>query len=361
MKSKAAVAWALSLGLLAGYRVSLPGYRYEFPRDFYNHADFRTEWWYYTGNLHSADGKRRFGFELTFFRQGIEGQGQARPAGVWDVRDVWLAHLALSDLDGQRFFHTERLNRSGAGTAGAEQSQARVWNGNWEAKWLPDGQRLQAVAGEFGFNLALHPVKKPVVHGVDGVSQKAPGAGHASNYFSQTRLKTSGTIRIGGQSFTVDGLSWMDHEFFTSRMDANQSGWDWFSLEFEDGSEMMLYRLRRKDGSADGYSSGTYVDPQGRATHLKLADFSLTPGKIWTSPATGGQYPVGWTILVPSLGLNVALTTRLAGQELVGANKASPTYWEGAIEVIGAKQGHPVKGAGYLEMTGYAGLVNFGG
>ena len=359
MKSKALLASFFCVTLLPGYRVSLPGYRYQFPADFYSHPAFRTEWWYYTGNLHSADGVRRFGFELTFFRQGVDRP--QRPAAVWDVRDVWLAHLALSDLDGHRFFHTERLNRSGAGIAGAEEGQHRVWNGNWEVKWSGDSQQLQAVADQFRFQLSLQPIKPPVVHGADGISQKSAGAGHASNYFSQSRLQTKGTIEVGTEKFQVEGLSWMDHEFFTHQMEASQSGWDWFSLQFDDGSDLMLYRLRRKDGSSDPYSSGTYIDPQGRATHLKLPDATLVPGKVWKSPATGGQYPINWTIRVPSLGLDVALSTRLPQQELTGASKASPAYWEGAIEVTGTKQGHAVKGAGYLEMTGYAGAVNFGG
>lgn len=340
MRSKA----ALSL-LLAAYRLALPGYYYEFPRDYFNHPQFQTEWWYYTGNLHTPDG-RRFGFELTFFRQALDRQ--ERPAGVWDVRDVWFAHLALSDIGGGQFFHTERWNRSGPGLAGADETQRRVWNGNWQARWTESGEDLQAIEDRFQFRLTLKRMKPPVIHGTNGVSQKAEGAGHASHYFSETRLATSGTLEVGGHSFTVEGLSWMDHEFFTHQLTADQVGWDWFSLQFEDRSELMLYRLRRKDGSVDPYSSGTYVDPAGHATHIKLADFTAVPGRTWN------RYPIAWTIRVASLGLDVALTTRLDQQELKGASKVSPTYWEGAIEVRGSKGGRPIEGVGYLEMTGYS-------
>ena len=232
MRSK----WATSLMLaIMPFQPALPGYKYEFPRDCFNHPEYRTEWWYYTGNVHTTQG-RRFGFELTFFRQGIDRDRKA--GNVWDVRDVWLAHLALSDIDGKRFFHTERLNRSGPGLAGSDETQARVWNGNWQAGWSPDGgERLQAVAEQFQFDLALRPLKAPVIHGVGGINQKSEGSGHASHYFSQTRLETHGELSIEGTVYTVDGLAWMDHEFFTEQMAANLSGWDWFSLQLDDRSE----------------------------------------------------------------------------------------------------------------------------
>jgi predicted secreted hydrolase len=342
------------------YRVATPGYRYSFPSDHFNHPEFQTEWWYYTGNLRAPDG-RRFGFELTFFRQGVNRK--ATPPEVWEVRDVWLAHLALSDIEGGRFLHTERLNRSGAGIAGADAAQARVWNGNWQAQWKLDAQapggmaaqQLQAVADRFSFDLALRTAKPPVIHGQNGISQKAEGAGRASHYISYTRLATSGMIRIEGQQFQVEGESWMDHEFFTHQLAANQSGWDWFSLQFQDGSEVMLFQLRRKDGSRDAFSAGTYIDALGRATHLSTKDFSLTPGILWTSPLSGGRYPIAWSIRIPPLGLEAALSTRLPQQELTGKTSTAPTYWEGAIDVTGMRKGQPIQGRGYLEMTGYAG------
>ncbi len=355
MKSRVIGLLALAgmLGAAADpYRLALPGYKYDFPRDNFSHPEYQTEWWYYTGNLHASDG-RKFGFELTFFRQGV--RREARVASVWDVQDVWLAHLALSDIDGGRFYHNERLNRSGAGLAGADPAQARVWNGNWQVRWIGDGEHLQAIGDGFEFDLTARSEKPAVIHGVDGVSQKSEGAGKASHYFSETRLRTSGAVAFDGRKYMVDGLAWMDHEFFTHQLAGNQSGWDWFSLQFDDGSELMLYRLRLKDGSPDPYSSGTYVDAHGKTTHLKRDEFALTPGKLWT------KYPIAWRIGVPSLSLDVSLGTRLPQQELTGTNRASPSYWEGAIEVHGSKQGHAVKGVGYLEMTGYAGPVSFGG
>lgn len=366
MKSSSAVALGIALNLFGAnvtqYRLALPGYLYQFPRDHFNHPDFQTEWWYYTGNVHTAKG-RRFGFELTFFRQGVT---RKPPANVWDVQDVWMAHLALSDVDGGTFLHTERLNRAGAGIAGADLDRGSVWNGNWEASWRLDprapggavSQTLMAITDEFSFNLGLRPEKPPVIHGQDGISQKAEGAGHASHYISLTRLATKGTITLAGESFAVDGLSWMDHEFFTHLLAPEQTGWDWIGLQLDNGSEIMLYRLRRKDGRIDAYSSGSYIDPQGRVEHLATNEFSFAPtAEAWTSPATGARYPIAWTIAVPSLHLNLALSTSLPQQELTGKTASAGSYWEGAVECSGVSNARRVKGVGYLEMTGYAGAV----
>jgi predicted secreted hydrolase len=337
-----------------GHRLALPGYQFEFPRDHFNHPDFRTEWWYYTGNLRTAEG-RRFGFELTFFRQ--RASLTKKKGSVWDVRDIWMAHLALSDINGGQFLHTERLNRSGPGVAGADQQQARVWNGNWQAQWMPDAQKLEAVADRFSFELSLKSEKPPVIHGRDGVSQKAEGAGKASHYISLTRLDTTGTIVLDGKRFSVEGTSWMDHEFFSHQLEGDQAGWDWFSLQLADHSELMLFRLRRKDGSLDPFSAGTFVDPQGHTRHLAAGDFTVTPGKTWTSPATGGRYPVEWTIEVPSIGFKAAIHTPMAQQELTGDSRTGTSYWEGAVDVDATRLGRPLTGVGYLEMTGYTGPI----
>jgi predicted secreted hydrolase len=357
MRSKFLVGLIAALTLFASsdapYRTALPGYHYEFPRDHFNHPDFQTEWWYYTGNLRTSEG-RRFGFELTFFRHSVD---RSPATTVWDVRNAWLAHLALSDIDGKRFLYTQRLNRSGAGLAGAGLEQRRVWNGNWFVQWGEKDQKLEAIADRFRLELTLEPVKPPVIHGENGVSQKAAGAGHASHYISFTRLATRGSITLDGVAYTVEGLTWMDHEFFTHQLEASQTGWDWFSLQFDDGSELMLFRLRRKDGSVDPYSAGTYIDARGRAKHIGVRDFALTPGATWTSPETHGRYPIAWTIHVTPLDLHLALKTDLPQQELTGRGM---NYWEGAIEVGGTKQGRAVKGVGYLEMTGYAGAVRIG-
>lgn len=350
--SAIAVLAALSL-FASDYRQALPGYRFEFPRDHFNHPEFRTEWWYYTGNLRASNGQR-FGFELTFFRHAL-APDLPKDANIWDVRDVWMAHFALSDINGGRFFNTDRLNRSGAGLAGVDAQRGLIWNGNWSVEWKDSSQALRATAEQFSVDLSLHPQKPPVIHGANGVSQKSAGVGRASHYVSLTRIATKGNITVEGKRYEVEGLSWMDHEFFSHSMESNQAGWDWFSLQFDDGSDLMLYRIRRKDGTVEPYSSGTYVDQAGRSRSLRSTDFQLIPGSKWTSPQTKAQYPIEWTISVPSLDLNAKVTTRLPQQELASESGAGNIYWEGAVEVEGSRAGR-----GYLEMTGYTSAIRMG-
>jgi predicted secreted hydrolase len=354
MKSSLAGLAALLVVLpqmAAQYRTALPGYHYEFPRDHFNHPDFQTEWWYYTGNLKSADG-HRFGFELTFFRQGVD-RDTAR-TGSWDVRDLYFAHLALSDLEGSRFYHAERTNRAGPGIAGISEAEGRIWNGNWQIERQDQEQKLQGIDARFELHLTLRSEKPPVIHGGNGVSQKAEGRGRASHYISQTRLVANGRIELSGRNFEVAGLAWMDHEFFTQQLEPEQVGWDWLSLQLDDRTELMLFRIRRKDGSIDPYSAGTFVDARGQSQHLRAGEFSLEPvGETWTSPVTHANYPIHWKILVPALGIEFELTTPLPSQELTGNSTLAPNYWEGAITFQGRKDRSALAGTGYLEMTGY--------
>ncbi len=350
-----ALAWLIFLLLAhpagAQYKTALPGYRFEFPKDHFNHPKFQTEWWYFTGNVTSDDG-HRFGYELTFFRQGLNRE--AKKGETWDIEDIYLAHLALSDIDGSQFYHTERTNRAGPGIAGIDEAAQRIWNGNWNVLWSGADQKLQAVDERFRLLLTLHPEKPPVIHGENGVSQKAEGLGRASHYISLTRLKTNGTIEVGKNTFRVNGDSWMDHEFFTHQLEANQVGWDWLSIQLSDNSELMLYQIRRKDGSVDPHSSGTYVDQRGESLHLRASDFVLAPeGKIWKSPVTAATYPILWRISIPKLGIELETSTELKTQEISGQSKIAPSYWEGAIGLTGRKGANRLGGVGYLEMTGY--------
>lgn len=342
----------VAMPLTAQYQRALPGYHYQFPRDHFNHPDYQTEWWYYTGNLRSADG-HRLGFELTFFRQGVS-RGKPQTSD-WDIEDIYLAHFALSDLDGGRFYHTERVNRAGPGLAGVSQQTAKVWNGNWQVQWMGNQQQLQAIAQDFTLRLAMTSRKPPVLHGKDGVSQKAAGTGQASHYISFTRLLTNGTVNLNGREYQVEGTAWMDHEFFTRQLATDESGWDWVSLQLDDNTELMLYRLRHKDGSVDPFSSGTYVDAEGKPAYLGVADFSMQPEKDrYASLETHALYPIVWRITVPSLRLDLQLTTPLKSQELVSGMGAGLSYWEGAITVAGTRDRKPAKGVGFLELTGYA-------
>ena len=354
MKSRWSCIAALlffSAAAIAQYRDAVPGYRYKFPQDHFNHPDFQTEWWYYTGNVKSADG-HRFGFELTFFRLGIDRS--AKTASTWEVRDLYLTHLALSDLDGSKFLHTERTNRAGPGLAGVSDADRRIWNGNWQVAWRGDEQILRAIDERFALHFTLQSIKPPVIHGANGVSQKAEGAGRASHYISLTRLNTSGEVQLGGKTFEVTGTAWMDHEFFTHQLEADQVGWDWMSIQLQDHSELMLFHIRRKDGSIDPYSAGSFVDARGDTTHLRRDEFTLeSAGGVWVSPVTRAAYPTHWKIAIPKLGLALESSTLLPSQELASPAGFVPAYWEGAVVLTGSKGRSPIDGVGYLEMTGY--------
>ena len=331
------------------YAPALPGYHYEFPRDHFDHPEYGTEWWYYTGNLRAEDG-RRFGFELTFFRQGVSREASASP---WFIHDVYMAHLALTDISKGRYFSTERINRSGPGIAAVDASSRTIWNGNWQTRIGENLHVLRGVGENFTFDLQLMPQKPPAIQGQNGVSQKAAGAGNASHYLSFTRMATAGTVNLDGTRYKVDGEAWMDHEFFSASMGGDEVGWDWLSIQLDDRSELMLYRLRHKDGSVDPYSSGTYVDSLGKATHLALRDFTMTrTGTTWHSERTSGTYPIAWSVTVPGLSLNLNISTPVKAQEFV--SRYGPSYWEGAIDVTGQHLGKMIGGSGYLEMTGYA-------
>jgi len=340
--------------LAAQYRQAVPGYRFEFPRDYFNHPNFQTEWWYYTGNLTASNG-HRFGFELTFFREAVSRD--AAPASDWAVRDLYLAHLGLSDLDGRQFYHSERVNRAGPGIAGVSASSERIWNGNWQVHWKGPDQLLEATDEHWQLQLNLHSQKRPVIHGENGVSQKSAGAGHASYYISLTHLDANGELTLNGQRFAVSGLAWMDHEFFTQQLQSDQAGWNWLSIQLNDNTELMLFHLRKKDGSVDPYSAGTYIDARGNCMHLRNEDFTLQPtGDVWHSSATGATYPISWRIAVPKLSLNLEARTALPNQELTSNSRFLPSYWEGAMALAGQRTNasEHVTGVGYLEMTGYA-------
>ncbi len=345
----------LSTSLLSFEPVT-PDYQYSLPRDHFAHPEFRTEWWYYTGNVASPEG-RRFGFELTFFRMAVEEEAAA-DGGSWAIRDLYLAHLALSDIDGRRFYRTERLNRSGPGLAGADFGRGRIWNGNWQVLWAapedPLGRlQLQAASDEFSLDLELKPRKPAVIHGPDGVSRKSAKPGHASHYISFTRLAVSGKVRVGEETHSVSGSAWMDHEFFSAGLAGDQVGWDWMSIQLENNTELMLYRLRRRDGTADPFSSGTYVDAEGRAQHLDAEDFVMEPGGVWRSPETAGRYPLRWKVSVPRLRIVLECRTDLNPQEIVSRRQVGPNYWEGAVTFNGLVGDERIRGVGYLEMTGY--------
>jgi predicted secreted hydrolase len=325
-----------------------------FPADHGPHPAFKQEWWYYTGNLETPD-HRHFGFQLTFFRIALAANAPPRRSH-WESNQVYMAHFTLSDVGRGRFYQFQRFSRAGLELAGARAAPFKVWLEDWQATQAPGPSfvvRLQAKQDEIAIDLTLQPSKALVLEGDRGLSQKSSGPGNASYYYSFTRLATDGRVQIGATAFAVAGTSWMDREWSTSALAPDQAGWDWFALQLANGDDIMFYRLRRRDGSADPHSGGVLVTQQGVVTRLSLANIALDIRDHWRSPHTGTRYPAKWRLELrsPHEGLRLDIAPYLADQELRGAVH----YWEGAVSVHGEAQGRPITGRGYVELTGYEG------
>ena len=262
-----------------------------------------------------------------------------------------MGHFALSDIAAEKHYEFERFSRGAAGLAGAQAEPFQVWLENWEVVQNAKGAwRLRAEQDGVSLDLLFTDEKGVVFQGIDGYSQKGPEAGNASYYFSQTRLASDGMVEIGGVTYQVTGLSWMDHEFSTSALSDGQVGWDWFSLQLDDGSDLMVFQIRREDGSIDPFSSGTLISPEGETIHLERNNFEIQVNDTWQSPDSGGTYPAAWTIQIPQIDLILDIKPYMADQEM----NVSYSYWEGAVSVQGTIGGQMVTGSGYVELTGYA-------
>ncbi len=330
-----------------------------FPRDHADHPDYRTEWWYYTGRLEADEG-RRFGFQLTFFRHRIAPPADRSrwpaPASAWRTDQVYLAHAAITDVQAGQHASAERTARAAVDLAGTETAgdAVTVHLGNWSACIAPAVHRLKAGADAFAFDLALTPVKNPTFHGIDGYSRKGSAPDRASCYYSFTRLAARGTVAVGGRRLAVEGRAWMDHEFSTAPLEPGLVGWDWFSLQLDDGRDLMFFGLRKPDGTWHPASAGTLVLADGSARHLERESVRLEVVRRWKSPHTGAVYPAGWRLNVEEAGLRLKIDPVLSDQEMRTGASTGLLYWEGAVDIT-AGSGDPARiGGGYVEMTGYA-------
>lgn len=347
-----AVADALGGASAEGYARALAPRPFVFPDDHGPHPDYRTEWWYYTGNLEAAGG-RHFGFQLTFFRIGLSPPAAERRASAWASREAYMAHFALTDSAGRRFSAASRLSRSALGLAGAQAQPFKVWVEDWSAEGVAGSATpvvLRAAEDDVAIELTLGSAKPPVLQGEGGLDRKSGEPGNASYYYSLTRMPARGRVTTGGASFEVSGLAWMDREWSTSSIGPDLVGWDWFALQLDDGRDLMLYRLRRADGSADRFSGGSLVGADGSSRRLGLDDFRIEALDTWTSPRGGTRYPSRWRVSLPRERLDLEVIPRLADQELALAVR----YWEGAVMASGRAAGRPVTGVGYVELVGYA-------
>jgi predicted secreted hydrolase len=371
-KSRARICVFLFLGTLVtlvltvfnlfaeDFKRALPGKTFSFPQDHFFHPEFKTEWWYYSGHLYNQD-KKSYGYQLTFFRTAL-GRETKGEKSKWAIQDLSFAHLALTDESKKRFEYREKISRGSLGEAGASSYERdgkpfRVWVEDWFLEGRGAGMTDHFLKGgdrDLGIELLLTPERQPVIHGHNGISQKGEGEGYASHYYSITRLKTGGKIFLKKKEIPVQGRSWMDHEFGSTQLRAYQVGWDWFGIQLENGLDLMIYQIRHQDGRTDPYSSGTIIFPDGNHQHLPLKDFEIKFLDQWKSQKSGATYPSKWLLEVPASRIELLLVPTVKDQELITQESTRVTYWEGSVKVEGKYQGNPIKGMGYVELTGYA-------
>ncbi len=342
----------------AGFARALEPRAFDFPHDHGPHPEYRNEWWYFTGNLEDASG-RRFGYELTFFRVAL-GTEPPRSDSAWRSNQVYMAHFAVTDASSERFYVAERFSRAALGLAGAARDPFAVWIDNWSIRERPPGSfaesspererwTLSAADDRIALKLDLAALKPPALNGSDGLSRKSADPGNASYYYSISRWQSSGMLSIGAETYAVTGHSWLDREWSTSALADEQVGWDWFALQLSDGTDIMFYNLRNTDGSQDAHSAGTWIGPDGTATSIRPGEIDIAATGTWESPS-GGRYPSGWELRVPGRELAVTVAPVIDNQEL----RTLVRYWEGAVDVRGRLGDIAVTGRGYVELTGYA-------
>ena len=339
-------------GDTTGYARALGPVPIRFPEDHGAHPAFKLEWWYYTGNLATQDG-RRFGYQFTIFRNALAPPDTSRPhsESLWRTDQLYFAHFTVSDIENEEFYAFERFSRGAAGLAGAQAEPFAVWVDDWRAGQIgSDMPPMQVKAEEDGVAIDLTmELKKPIVlHGESGYSVKGPGKGNASYYYSMTRLQTRGTVTVDSETYPVEGFSWMDREWSTSLLAEDQEGWDWFSLQFDDGRELMYFNVRNESRAIDPYADGALIDRDGVRISLEPAEIKLDVLDTWESDL-GGIYPSRWRLRVPKEAIDIYIEPFMSNQEL----DVSVRYWEGAVQVEGMAGGQPIGGSGYVELTGY--------
>ena len=331
----------------------------QFPKDHGPHPGYRTEWWYYTGNVQAPSGER-YGFQLTFFRSQVRPSGDRQkwpqPASAWRTQQLYLAHSAISDLTAKEHLQAERVSREALSMAGAKQvgDTTHVFLKDWSVKIEPYRHLLKVKSKGFSYELTLTPQKLPVLHGNAGYSRKGAAPERASCYYSFTRLAAEGWISSGKKTVAVKGLAWMDHEYSTAPLEPGLQGWDWFSLQLSDQTEIMAFVLRKEAGGIGLASSATLIDKQGFKRHIRADEFGVTVLKTWKSPNSNTVYPAGWRLQIFPVRLDITIVPNMADKEMLTSASTGVNFWEGSVAVEGTKTGQSVSGLGYVELTGYA-------
>ncbi|MFC7514383.1 lipocalin-like domain-containing protein [Herbaspirillum sp. GCM10030257] len=344
---------ALLIGLIGPTAVAappvlstvVPGKPLTFPLDFGSHPDYRTEWWYVTGWLETPDGKP-LGFQVTFFRSATD-HDTANPS-KFAPRQLIIAHAALSDPAQGKLLHDQKAAREGFDIAYAKEGNTDVRLGDWRFWRKEDGAYTAEVdARDFGIRLSLQPSQAIMLQGDAGFSRKGPGREQASYYYSEPHLRVSGTVTRHGKAVQVKGSAWLDHEWSTSVLEQNAAGWDWIGANLDDGSSLMAFQIRGKNGGTV-WAHGALRDASGKLTQFKPDQIRFIPRRTWRSPRTGARYPVAVRL---EAGANVwELEPLQDDQELDSRQSTGAVYWEGAVTL--KRDGRRV-GRGYLELTGY--------
>ena len=330
-----------------------------FPDDHGMHPGYRTEWWYYTGNLRASTGEK-FGFQMTIFRSQISPPGAEKnwpnPASQWRSQNIFLGHAAVSNITEQKHIFDEQWCREMIGIAGVSQNKSgttRIYLKNWLIVIDEKRHKIRVQSNQFAFDLKMRSLKPVVLHGDRGYSRKGELDENASCYYSYSRLMTDGTLVYKDQTYAVSGSSWMDHEFSTAPLQKNIVGWDWFSLQFSDNTELMVFLLRQTEKSIHPASSGSYIDEDGTKKQLTHKDFKIKVLDNWRSPQSGASYPSKWQLFISDMDMIITITSNINNQEMVTSESTDVIYWEGSVAITGYKRSHDISGVGYVELTGY--------
>jgi len=345
---------------LEGWSPVNSGYVWKFPEDHWAKRDYKTEWWYLTGHLDSTGPeRRRFGYQFTFFRIGVTPE-RLELDSDWASGHMIMGHAAISDLDQRKHWFSEVLYRENSFLGGFPgfPDPLIAWslgppgtNGKWSLRWNGQAFDIRALDQRQGLSMQLStsPLKPRVFQGPSGISPKGDDPSSASLYYSFTRLETLGNLEVDGRTYAVEGESWMDKEISSNILSDDQMGWDWFSLQFKDGRELMLFQLRDRQGESD-FSWATLISAEGIPSYFRDGGWNLEPLELWESPS-GAEYPSGWSLRFPELTAPLEISPAFPDQENRSRLVPGLDYWEGAVEVVDSEG--QLSGRGYAELTGY--------
>ncbi len=335
-----------SFNCLAEYQTVKPNYQFNFPKDHGSHENFPMEWWYFTGHLNSED-KRTFGFEITVFRVGVDDFRVS--SSPWKSKNIFIVHTALTDDQDKKYYHQEELIRESFDLVKSSPESLNISALNHQIQLIDDQLKLSISLPNYQLNLELQAKKPVILQGASGYSAKSKENGSASLYTSFTNLQGSGQLILNQQKLLVSAKTWMDHEVMGKTVNREEAGWDWFAIQLDNNTELMLYYLKDSAGNITNYSKGSFINHFGKKENLELTDYQIEVLDYWKSSETQISYPALWKINVPKFNLNLIVKPTLSNQEFTSKD-LSVTYWEGRSLVY---QSNKKTGQAYVELVGY--------